>query len=558
MNIPAPFSQNQMRFFWNCFDHWFNVAEGGKRGGKNVLITMAYCTILEKHPSRIHLIAGVSTATARLNILDCDGFGLKNYFEGRCREGTYQNRDCLYIQTATGEKVVLVSGGGKAGDEKLIKGNTYGTAYITEANECSETFIKEVFDRTLSSPDRKVFHDLNPKAEGHWYYENILNLHEKKQNENPEYGFNYGHFTIADNMSISDDQLRAVLATYDRSTVWYARDILGKRKAAEGLVYPFFSAGQDTYLFHGDASHIDGQFYVSIDYGTHNPCSMGLWVIHDGKALRIKESYFDSRAERVQRTDEEHYAELERLTKGYYIQAVVVDPSAASFIETIRRHGKYLVIPADNDVLNGIRCVAKYAHDKGLTDRARFSIISGGKVKYMDLTVENGVTKAIRVDMGEPILTAAEVPVVSKNRQSVDEEITVENQTYRMTCVSMGNPHAVVFVDSTADLPLEQIGPHFEHHERFPRRTNTEFVEIVSPEYVKMRVWERGTGETLACGTGCCATAVACVLNGKTGRKVTVEVLGGALTIQWDEKTNHIFMTGPAEFVFDGELEYEV
>ena len=137
MNLPAPFSQNQTRFFWNCFDHWFNVAEGGKRGGKNVLITMAYCTILEKHPSRIHLIAGVSTATARLNILDCDGFGMKNYFEGRCREGTYQNRDCLYIQTATGEKVVLVSGGGKAGDEKLIKGNTYGTAYITEVNECS-------------------------------------------------------------------------------------------------------------------------------------------------------------------------------------------------------------------------------------------------------------------------------------------------------------------------------------------------------------------------------------------------------------------------------------
>ena len=377
MNIPAPFSENQMRFFWNCFDHWFNVAEGGKRGG------MAYCTILEKHPSRIHLIAGVSTATARLNILDCDGFGLKNYFEGRCREGTYQNSDCLYIQTATGEKVVLVSGGGKAGDEKLIKGNTYGTAYITEANECSETFIKEVFDRTLSSPDRKVFHDLNPKAEGHWYYESILNMHEKKQSENPKYGFNYGHFTIADNMSISDEQLRAVLATYDRSTVWYARDILGKRKAAEGLVYPFFSTGQDTYLFHGDASHIDGQFYVSIDYGTHNPCSMGLWVIHDGKALRIKESYFDSRAERVQRTDEEHYAELERLTKGYYIQAVVVDPSAASFIETIRRHGKYLVIPADNDVLNGIRCVASLMqaglvtiHESCTASRREFGLYS--------------------------------------------------------------------------------------------------------------------------------------------------------------------------------------
>lgn len=206
---------------------------------------------------------------------------------------------------------------------------------------------------------------------------------------------------------------------------------------------------------------------------------------------------------------------------------------------------------------NGIRCVAKYVHDKGLTDQTQFSIVSGGKVKYMDLTVENGITKAIRVDMGEPILTAAEVPVVSKNEQSVDEEIVVDNEKYRMTCVSMGNPHAVVFVDSTADFPLEQIGPHFENHERFPRRTNTEFVEVVSPEYVKMRVWERGTGETLACGTGCCATAAACVLNGKTGRKVTVEVLGGALTIEWDEKTNHIFMTGPAEFVFDGKLEYE-
>ena len=213
---------------------------------------------------------------------------------------------------------------------------------------------------------------------------------------------------------------------------------------------------------------------------------------------------------------------------------------------------------------NGIRCVAKYVYDKGLTDKKDITIVSAGKIKYLNLTVEGktatdrGQVTLVQVNMGNPILAPAEVPVVSKNRQSVDEEITVENQTYRMTCVSMGNPHAVVFVDSTADLPLEQIGPHFEHHERFPRRTNTEFVEIVSPEYVKMRVWERGTGETLACGTGCCATAVACVLNGKTGRKVTVEVLGGALTIQWDEKTNHIFMTGPAEFVFDGELEYEV
>ena len=206
---------------------------------------------------------------------------------------------------------------------------------------------------------------------------------------------------------------------------------------------------------------------------------------------------------------------------------------------------------------NGIRCVGKYMYDYGLTDKEAISVETLAGIKYLQFFIENGKVAKVKVDMGSPILTPAEIPVVAEGERAVDEPIVVDGTEYRMTCISMGNPHAVVFVDSTADFPLEQIGPHFENHERFPRRTNTEFVEVVSPEYVKMRVWERGTGETLACGTGCCATAAACVLNGKTGRKVTVEVLGGALTIEWDEKTNHIFMTGPAEFVFDGELEYE-
>lgn len=360
MNIPAPFSENQMRFFWDCFDHWFNVAEGGKRGGKNVLITMAYCTILEKHPSRIHLIAGVSTATARLNILDCDGFGLKNYFEGRCREGVYQNRDCLYIQTATGEKVVLISGGGKAGDEKLIKGNTYGTAYITEANECSKIFIQEVFDRTLSSPDRKIFHDLNPKAEAHWYYQDVLNFHEEKLKANPKYGLNYGHFTIADNMSISDDQLRAVLSTYDRKSVWYARDILGQRKMAEGLVYPMFSMKKHVVkgVIPYSSRH---RYYVSIDYGTVNPFAAGLWdfdpVSH--KAIMIRELYY--RGGSANRTDNEgYYRLLKKLIGDIKIEYIIIDPSASSMIETIEKYAEWLVVRADNDVLNGIQDVTKY------------------------------------------------------------------------------------------------------------------------------------------------------------------------------------------------------
>lgn len=359
MNIPAPFSENQMRFFWDCFDHWFNVAEGGKRGGKNVLITMAYCTILEKHPSRIHLIAGVSTATARLNILDCDGFGLKNYFEGRCREGVYQNRDCLYIQTATGEKVVLISGGGKAGDEKLIKGNTYGTAYITEANECSKIFIQEVFDRTLSSPDRKIFHDLNPKAEAHWYYQDVLNFHEEKLKANPKYGLNYGHFTIADNMSISDDQLRAVLSTYDRKSVWYARDILGQRKMAEGLVYPMFS--MEKHVVKGAIPYSSRhRYYVSIDYGTVNPFAAGLWdfdpVSH--KAIMIRELYY--RGGSANRTDNEgYYRLLKKLIGDIKIEYIIIDPSASSMIETIEKYAEWLVVRADNDVLNGIQDVTK-------------------------------------------------------------------------------------------------------------------------------------------------------------------------------------------------------
>lgn len=360
MNIPAPFSENQMRFFWDCFDHWFNVAEGGKRGGKNVLITMAYCTILEKHPSKIHLIAGVSTATARLNILDCDGFGLKNYFEGRCREGVYQNRDCLYIKTATGEKVVLISGGGKAGDEKLIKGNTYGTAYITEANECSKIFIQEVFDRTLSSPDRKIFHDLNPKAEAHWYYQDVLNFHEEKLKANPDYGLNYGHFTIADNMSISDDQLRAVLATYDRKSVWYARDILGQRKMAEGLVYPMFS--MEKHVVKGVIPYSSRhRYYVSIDYGTVNPFAAGLWdfdpVSH--KAIMIRELYY--RGGSANRTDNEgYYRMLKRLIGDIKIEYIIIDPSASSMIETIEKYAEWLVVRADNDVLNGIQDVTKF------------------------------------------------------------------------------------------------------------------------------------------------------------------------------------------------------
>lgn len=249
MNKPAPFSERQYQYFLRCIHSWFNVAEGGKRGGKNVLQTLIFCTLLETHKNKIHLVAGVSNATAKLNILDCDGYGLLNYFEGRCREGKYKDRDCVYVQTKTGEKVVLVSGGGKNGDEKLIKGNTYGMAYVTEANECHQKFLKEVFDRTLSSSDRKIFHDLNPKEEEHWYYTDILKFHEEQQVLHSDYGYNYGHFTLVDNMSMTDERIRAVLITYQKDTVWYRRDIKGERAVAEGIVFPKFANNNEPYLY---------------------------------------------------------------------------------------------------------------------------------------------------------------------------------------------------------------------------------------------------------------------------------------------------------------------
>ncbi len=204
---------------------------------------------------------------------------------------------------------------------------------------------------------------------------------------------------------------------------------------------------------------------------------------------------------------------------------------------------------------NGIRCVAKFVYDKGLTDKTALDIISAGEVKHILLQTEGGIVVSVRVDMGQPELTARKIPVLAAGEQVIDEEILVQGKTWRMTCVSMGNPHAVVFAENVKDLPLEETGPYFEQHERFPKRINTEFVRVIDRKTIEMRVWERGAGETLACGTGCCAAVTACVLNGLTDRAVTVQVPGGAILIEWEESTGHIYMTGPAVTVFEGEID---
>ena len=210
---------------------------------------------------------------------------------------------------------------------------------------------------------------------------------------------------------------------------------------------------------------------------------------------------------------------------------------------------------------NGIRCVAKYVYDKGLTDKTEIRVISCGKVKYLELTTEEGKVKSVKVNMGAPVLKAEDIPVISGQEEAIAERIEVEGKEYEMTCVSMGNPHAVIFMKEWEDLSsfaIEKTGPHFENHMRFPKRTNAEFVKVIDRHTVQMRVWERGTGETLACGTGACATVVACILNGLTEEEVTVKLLGGELKIKWDREENTVYMTGPAETVFDGRIEIDI
>lgn len=205
---------------------------------------------------------------------------------------------------------------------------------------------------------------------------------------------------------------------------------------------------------------------------------------------------------------------------------------------------------------NGIRCVAKYVYDNKMTDKTTITIETLSGIKTLDLNVKDGLVDSVLVDMGAPILNAKDIPAISPNGKDsiINESITVQGKDYKVTCVSMGNPHCVTFVEETKSLKLEQMGPFFENHEMFPERVNTEFVQIISRNEINMRVWERGSGETWACGTGTCASVVACVLNDLTDDEVLVHLLGGDLHIKYDRVKNTVFMQGPATVVCTGDL----
>jgi diaminopimelate epimerase len=204
---------------------------------------------------------------------------------------------------------------------------------------------------------------------------------------------------------------------------------------------------------------------------------------------------------------------------------------------------------------NAIRCVGKFVYDKGLTDKSMLKIETLAGIKVLDMMIENNLVSLVKVDMGEPVLTPADIPVVSKKELFVSEPVEVAGKIYKVTCVSMGNPHAIIYVDNVENFPLEEVGPKMEVHPLFPRKINAEFVQVIDRNTLKMRVWERGAGETMACGTGACAVLVASVLNDLSNRKATIKLLGGDLLIEWSEGNNHVYMTGPAVKVFEGEIE---
>jgi len=203
---------------------------------------------------------------------------------------------------------------------------------------------------------------------------------------------------------------------------------------------------------------------------------------------------------------------------------------------------------------NASRCIGKYVFDNGLTDKHSVTLETKAGIKVLDLTVIDGKVSTVRVDMGEPILEPVNIPMDFPGDYAIQVPVTVRGKEYLLNGVSMGNPHAVIFTEGIESLNLPTIGPEFEHNELFPKRTNTEFVEVIDNEHVSMRVWERGAGETLACGTGACAVLVAGVLSGHLHRKAQVDLLGGTLQIEWNAENNHVYMTGDAVTVFEGEI----
>lgn len=284
----SPFNEKTSNYYMECLkpENWLCIAEGGIRAGKNVINILAWCAIIDEHPDTLHLAAGVNRSIAMLNIYDSNGFGLENYFKGRCKKGKYKDMDCMYLKDTMGrEKIILFVGGKTNADYKVIRGASIGSAYVTEANELAFSFIQEVFNRTTSSRQRKIFFDFNPKPPRHAFYKELLDeFVQLDSNMNLiacREGIAYEHFTLLDNGSFSDDKIRQILSTYNKNSQWYKADVLGLRVASQDRIYLSYNEKEhlkkmigygDNATFNEikeDEKYIDRftQFYVGVDIG---------------------------------------------------------------------------------------------------------------------------------------------------------------------------------------------------------------------------------------------------------------------------------------------------
>lgn len=356
MNIPAPPSINQHEYIQRSFTSRYNVAEGGVRGGKNITNALAFCLALEDHPDKIHLVGGYDVGAAETAIIEANGYGVENYFYGRCRRGKHNSNPALFVKTVTGEKIIIIAGLGNSKSADNIAGMSAGMVYITEVNRCHPDAVEMAVQRLLASSSPKFFFDLNPKPEGHWFYTNILNVWEQKQAENPNFGLNYGHFNIFDNMSLTQEQVLSALEGYDKASARYRRDILGKRIALEGLVYPMFN--KDFHVVPNIARPYE-KFWISVDPGTYNAFVAQLWGLANGVYYLIDEFYHSGRYENFLKTAVEYDKELIKLAGGRKIESVIIDPEDAGFVAQVRKSKRFFVRKAKKDVLAGINDVSE-------------------------------------------------------------------------------------------------------------------------------------------------------------------------------------------------------
>lgn len=380
-----------------CKDSWLNVAEGGKRAGKNVMNIAMWCSIVDEHDDMLHLIAGVTSSTAKVNILDCNGFGVLSYFEGRIVKDTYMGLEAYYVQTPKGEKIIIPVGGGNIDSHERIQGFTIGTCYLTEAILLHRNFIEEVQTRMMTSSDKKLFMDLNPEPPGHPFYTEFLDIHMRKKEENPSYEFNYEHFTIFDNTSISNKALKKELDRYDKDSIFYKMDILGKRIASFGRIYTSFDV-KTVVIDKIDEDKRPFHFSIGVDVGgTDATVAVLTGFTQDFKYCTVIDGYYNKQGSLKDVYDEGMFIQevankIEEWSSRYNLfnTPIYCDSAAKTFRsglrnELARRHIRLTVHKAykKDGIVNRIRL------NSTLISKQRFFIFNKGVFKPWIEAYEN-------------------------------------------------------------------------------------------------------------------------------------------------------------------------